>query len=77
MARKPKYNEATKVVSFKVPESKEQDVRKLVGDYLVKLHKEITTVYEEVKSCGCYLDGTILKRSKESRCKLTKAEHKF
>jgi len=27
--------------------------------------------------CGCYMDGKIMKRSKDSLCKKTKAQHNF
>jgi hypothetical protein len=31
---KPKYGEPTKIVTFRIPESKVKDVKKLVSDYL-------------------------------------------
>jgi len=34
---KPKYGEPTKMVSFRIPESKVKDVKKLVADYLKSL----------------------------------------
>jgi predicted DNA binding CopG/RHH family protein len=34
---KPKYGEPTKSVTFRVPESKIKDVKKLVSDYLKTL----------------------------------------
>lgn len=34
---KPKYGEPTKVVTFRIPESKIKDVKKIVADYLKSL----------------------------------------
>ena len=34
---KPKYREPTKSVTFRIPESKVKDVKKLVSDYLKSL----------------------------------------
>jgi hypothetical protein len=34
---KPKYGEPTKIVTFRIPESKIKDVKKIVADYLKSL----------------------------------------
>lgn len=92
MSRKLKYGEPTKTVGFKVPLSKEKDVRKLVNDYLNPIIKvsvdfgngnsvlmvesfETGMKMFGIKDCGCIIENGLLKRGKNSKCKLTKSEH--
>ena len=89
MSRKLKYGEPTKTVGFKVPLSKVDDVRKLVNGYLenkhstqiypVKIDEYANKTSEEhfmqYVSCGCIIEKGLLRRSKNSKCKLTKSEH--
>jgi len=86
MSRKLKYGEPTKTVGFKVPLSKEEAVKKLVKDYLNPCDKNYTTDGKEIKGvafgvvyinehCGCIIENGLLKRAKNSKCKLTKSEH--
>jgi hypothetical protein len=41
--RLPKYNEPTKTIAFRVPESKAEDIKEIVKEYLGKLQEKKTT----------------------------------
>ena len=41
--RLPKYNEPTKTIAFRVPESKAEEIKELVKEYIEKLQEKKTT----------------------------------
>jgi len=48
--RLPKYNEPTKTIAFRVPESKAEEIKELVKEYLDKLQEKkllINILHEE------------------------------
>ena len=48
--RLPKYNEPTKTIAFRVPESKAEEIKELVKEYLEKLQEKkllINILHEE------------------------------
>ena len=48
--RLPKYNELTKTIAFRVPESKVEEIKELVKEYLDKLQEKkllINILHEE------------------------------
>lgn len=87
---KPKYDEPTVMMSFRVPKSKKELVRKAVKDFLseveiekpnravkITILKSTTPMPEKIK-CGCYMENGLMKRGKDAvPCKLTKKEHTF
>lgn len=84
---KLKYNEETKIVSFRIPVSKIPIIRKLVNDELLDIKKEIQRPefpedrkdYTQFRKndCDCKLDESGLLRRGKRKCTKTKKEHKF
>lgn len=74
--------ESVKPISFKV--KFKNDNKKRLDELNQTLSKASTKVILDGNvlavfngDCGCYLDGTILKRAKDSKCKKTKSQHNF
>lgn len=89
MGRKPKYDEPTETIAFRVPKSKVADVKKMIADYLLRptnldvivaIQKEVHGLGYKTSDtinleCGCVVENNLFKRAKG--CAKPKEQHKF
>jgi len=76
MSRPLKYGEPTKTIGFKVPLSKEKELKEATSKFIDVYLNAYKSIIENRKvDCGCIIENGLLKRDKNSKCKLTKSEH--
>lgn len=86
--RKKLYNEETVTISTVCPKSQESALRSIIKEFLDNFKVKVATKDKEVHiepkinpvinnsfECGCYIESGLLKRTKGSKCRMSKQDH--